>query len=493
MPEYPCKVLGCDVSFNQGVCDWQGAWEDGVRWVWIRFSQRGLYPPPDEEDWKDPQRHNNWINAGKTNMLRGAYSVWDQRGGHDAEDHARGFEYAFAPYWGKDEGELPHLFDLEVFPITWPWVKEYLIWLEAKTKKKPIIYSGSWVIAQAAQSGPIPDWLEDYEWYLTGYNLNGPDIWGPLSQLNITIVAWQQTSNWHVDWAASGDVDRGYWIKDYWRFMQMSDEKVVNANEIALWIQEHSFVCDETPAPPVVTGTVFDLGSPLAEPLSQWRISQEFNANYASYSGIGGHDGIDWGIVVGTPIFAAHDGEVTVAGYRPEKGNTDAYGCHVRIKQSGNDFNGYLREFTTIYAHMSQISVVVGQRVAKGQQLGLSGGATSDPCAGNSTGPHLHFGVIDKGSLDRKETYLRTDFMNPWIWLRELPTMPIQKMMVKSGVYLNARNKAGLTDSIVRYTMGPGQKFEVYEIVYVNGNPWGAQDVSRTTWNSIHADYVIPV
>lgn len=53
--------------------------------------------------------------------------------------------------------------------------------------------------------------------------------------------------------------------------------------------------------------------------------------------------------------------------------------------------NGY----ATRYGHMSQFDVAVGQQVAKGQQIGLSGGMPGTKGAGNlTTGPHLHFEVV---------------------------------------------------------------------------------------------------
>jgi murein DD-endopeptidase MepM/ murein hydrolase activator NlpD len=89
----------------------------------------------------------------------------------------------------------------------------------------------------------------------------------------------------------------------------------------------------------------------------------------------GTHNGIDYGVGVGTPVYAAADGYVEEA---RQSSLTKGYGKYIRLRHS----NGY----DTIYAHLSEFLVSEGDRVAKGQQIGLSG----------STGtaePHLHFEV----------------------------------------------------------------------------------------------------
>lgn len=113
-------------------------------------------------------------------------------------------------------------------------------------------------------------------------------------------------------------------------------------------------------------------------------ITQEFGmtdfavANSRLYNG-SGHNAIDIGIPIGTPIKSALDG--TVLG----SGNTDlacprsSYGKWVLIKHG----NG----LTTLYAHLSVIKVTPGQNVSTGEVIGLSG------ATGYATGPHLHFTV----------------------------------------------------------------------------------------------------
>ena len=69
------------------------------------------------------------------------------------------------------------------------------------------------------------------------------------------------------------------------------------------------------------------------------------------------------------------------------------YGCHVQI----NHGNGY----TTLYAHLQQIYVTVGQRVNRGSAIGQMGST------GRSTGPHLHFEVAKNGVKLSPLTVLR--------------------------------------------------------------------------------------
>ncbi len=86
-----------------------------------------------------------------------------------------------------------------------------------------------------------------------------------------------------------------------------------------------------------------------------------------------GHNGLDFGVVVGTPVEATMDGKVTYAGW-----NNQGYGNLVIVE------NG---DYKTYYAHLSSIPVSVGDSVAAGSPIGLSGNT------GNSTGPHLHYEI----------------------------------------------------------------------------------------------------
>ncbi len=89
------------------------------------------------------------------------------------------------------------------------------------------------------------------------------------------------------------------------------------------------------------------------------------------------HDGLDFSAAFGTPILAAADGVVTRVGHDVSYGNV------VEITHAEG--------FVTRYAHLSRALVVPGQKVTRGQHVADVGST------GRSTGPHLHYEVINKG------------------------------------------------------------------------------------------------
>lgn len=110
-------------------------------------------------------------------------------------------------------------------------------------------------------------------------------------------------------------------------------------------------------------------------------------SQYASWY----HMALDITAPIGTPVYAAHSGTVT----RVSLGTWDSgYGNNVWI----SDGQGT----ETHYAHMSSVSVSVGQSVSGGRSvLGLSGNT------GNSTGPHMHFEIRKNGVLVNPLPYVQ--------------------------------------------------------------------------------------
>ena len=128
----------------------------------------------------------------------------------------------------------------------------------------------------------------------------------------------------------------------------------------------------------------------LKYPVDNVIVTQHFgNTPFASknpqvYNG-SGHNGIDFGVRVGTPIYSAQTGVVLGTGNTDTSCAGVSYGKWVLIKHN----NG----LTTLYAHLSVISVEAGQTVSLRQKIGLSGNT------GYSTGPHLHFTVYASDSV----------------------------------------------------------------------------------------------
>jgi murein DD-endopeptidase MepM/ murein hydrolase activator NlpD len=118
----------------------------------------------------------------------------------------------------------------------------------------------------------------------------------------------------------------------------------------------------------------------------QWEISAWFGDRGSLWS-LGWHTGLDFAAPTGTPIVAAKDGTVVEAGW------AGAYGKTVVVQHADGT--------KTLYAHLHTIEVGVGQTVALGQQIGTLGST------GNSTGPHLHFEVIDPAG----------NWVDPAVWL----------------------------------------------------------------------------
>jgi len=91
------------------------------------------------------------------------------------------------------------------------------------------------------------------------------------------------------------------------------------------------------------------------------------------------HNGVDFSAPTGTPVRAVGDGIVVYSGYTNSTGNM------IRIAHDSR--------YTTEYMHLSRIApnAKKGARVTRGSMIGNVGST------GLSSGPHLHFGLFDKG------------------------------------------------------------------------------------------------
>ena len=136
------------------------------------------------------------------------------------------------------------------------------------------------------------------------------------------------------------------------------------------------------PAPPEIMGELEYLYFPYDE-YEGFRVTQVFGTNPAWYPKAKGHNGGDFGIPPWTKIYAAREGRVIRADFNP-----DGYGRSIWIQHYDSNGN---RAGRTIYGHMKQMIVNVGDIVSAKQLLGYSNGEPTDPYSGFSTGAHLHF------------------------------------------------------------------------------------------------------
>ena len=111
---------------------------------------------------------------------------------------------------------------------------------------------------------------------------------------------------------------------------------------------------------------------------------------------------MDFACDPGNPIYAVGDGTVIKVAHEGK-----GYGNHVEIDHGF----GYV----TRYAHMSRIDVEEGQKVTRGDCIGLSGRS------GRVTGPHLHYEVI-----------YRKDYVNPALYMDlDIPAEDYAEMVRK--------------------------------------------------------------
>jgi murein DD-endopeptidase MepM/ murein hydrolase activator NlpD len=187
------------------------------------------------------------------------------------------------------------------------------------------------------------------------------------------------------------------------------------------------------------------------------------------------HHGVEFLNKFGTPVLAAGDGVVVVAGddvnptspqgawpitfYGPY---SNFYGNLVVIEHPVppallQAFPDMPQPVYTLYGHLSEIGVQVGQPVKAGQPVGKVGQA------GIATGPHLHFEVrLGENSYKASR--------NPELWLRPHPDAGGQVMGALAGRFIGAYGDSLEMDSIVLQHLPQGpdgpSDFEVTVMTY---------------------------
>ena len=174
-------------------------------------------------------------------------------------------------------------------------------------------------------------------------------------------------------------------------------------------------------------------------------INQEFGQHlrdpherdfYAQFN-LAGHDGVDFDMPEGTPVFAADDGKVALAG-------NGAYGITVVLDHSWG---------RSYYGHLSLLKVKLGEQVKKGDEIALSGNT------GLSTGAHLHFGIKPSSPDMQNGYYGKTD---------PLPLLGIQSTLDPNNqakiIYWNISVKKGDKFTLSYFYKAPDISPQFYKL-----------------------------
>lgn len=143
------------------------------------------------------------------------------------------------------------------------------------------------------------------------------------------------------------------------------------------------------------------------------------------------HSGLDIGLTFGTPLSAPADGVVMMASE-----DSTGYGHCIRILHAALGI-------TTLYGHLSEYGVKVGQSVKRGQFIGRVGST------GNSNGPHLHLSVIRSSD---------TRYVDPAPFLAVAPPRPPRPADLYHTVSFTVT--ANSDGHLVRFYAGPSDETE---------------------------------
>lgn len=200
-------------------------------------------------------------------------------------------------------------------------------------------------------------------------------------------------------------------------------------------------------------------------------------ANAVNYPPGRYNGGIDYALPVGTPVLAAADGRVA----KVDNAST-GYGIYVMLESPDDAFG----TITTIYAHLSRVSVALNDYVHSGDILGESGysGNVYPP---GTAGAHLHFEarhngtVVDPGSL----------------YQAPKPAVVISSgsMQCRAIREVNIRSKPRhLDDALIMGRLPEGFPVTVSGLSKNDlGDTWAAVGTYWVAWNVANVQYLVKV
>ena len=188
----------------------------------------------------------------------------------------------------------------------------------------------------------------------------------------------------------------------------------------------------------------FYFARPIATDVVNWPVANYRYGGTELSPGVT-HTGVDIPALAGTPVLAAGPGIVTWAGWglfsNSPDNVKDPYGIAVAIR---HDFGYRGKPLYTVYAHMQDVNVAVGQWVDTGTQIGLVGDT------GYTTGPHLHFELrLGKDSIFSTR--------NPELWIS-----PPQGWGVLAGRVLEANREPAHSRTVFIRSLETNREWSVF-------------------------------
>lgn len=166
---------------------------------------------------------------------------------------------------------------------------------------------------------------------------------------------------------------------------QQKKEKEEFEKELFELESKLQFILDKDSIPKKQIG-LFDWPTPeKSSRISQFFGYTDFHSDYSTQKK---HNGIDIAVPTGTVVSSVMSGRVSDTGDATKICQGKQYGKWITVEHE----NG----LTSMYAHLSKISIKKGQKISRGQKIGLSGNT------GYSFGSHLHFTVYYSAGLEIK-------------------------------------------------------------------------------------------
>ena len=255
------------------------------------------------------------------------------------------------------------------------WSKKYQDWKEGSC--------GYGIVQFTSDKAALYDYAQ--QWFLTGEGAGTAfDISDVTMQTNFVVYQLESDPYFKglkekMVTASSIEEASVIWVKDYEKPASDWEWSGKDRAKSAGWIKEKIDLLSSTP----------DFGGQFAWPLpaAYTRISSPFGPRSAPTKGATtDHKGIDIGAPEGTPVYASAPGRVATISRSPARGN------YVIVEHT----NG----LKSLYQHLRQATVKVGDQVDTGQQIAISGNT------GITAGPHLHFEIWVNGTAVDPAPYL---------------------------------------------------------------------------------------